>query len=200
MEEVDEDHRLDIRAFCLYPGESYLKFHGPELILWGEDAYLMLPIEWEECLTGYRPWFTCPECRRRCRYLYNRRFEEWTCRKCLGLVYRIKHVSPHTRLKKRYEALDRERRKGEHHRCFQKAQAERQAIQEVLEAAEYGKLARKKGTVLRIATRRVIEGMKRGDVPDVMCSAYLEGKAQEIRQWNRLLALYRKIRQQSKHS
>ncbi len=32
-----------------------------------------------------------------------------------------------------------------------------------------------------------IEGMEKGDVPDVICSAYLGGMTQEARQWYRVL-------------
>lgn len=193
---VDEAKaRIDIRAFHPEPFARYLEFNAPEGLLGAQHSILMLPLEWEASLCGPRPWLICPECGRRCRYLYRNRVDEWACRKCLGLLYRSKHISKERRLKKRSDDLERERRKGEHRRHFLKDQKAKQAIQEVLEAADYGKLIRKKGTVLRLATKRVIEEIEKGDVPELICRAYLEGITKEIRAQERFSRLSRKIRE-----
>lgn len=58
----------------------------------------VLPLDWMPvALGGFRPWFLCPKCRGRCRYLYivNR---TWGCRRCSGLGYLSERLSGGDRL------------------------------------------------------------------------------------------------------
>lgn len=58
--------------------ESYQQCHFPALF------------EWTDCnFGGQRPWFKCPMCRERCRFLYARggRYEGFACRICQNLSY-----------------------------------------------------------------------------------------------------------------
>lgn len=51
-------------------------------------------------LGGTRAWFLCPACGRRCAILYPVK-----CRKCMGLHYRLEHLSPYDRATLRAQRL-----------------------------------------------------------------------------------------------
>lgn len=52
-----------------------------------EPVVIILPVEWTPCFYGgHRPWFHCPDCKRRCLFVYAH-FTRYTCRRCVGLPY-----------------------------------------------------------------------------------------------------------------
>ncbi len=53
---------------------------------------------------GYRPWFLCPTCSRRCQLLY-RRMGELACRICHDLVYRSQLEGREDRLRRRAQDI-----------------------------------------------------------------------------------------------
>jgi hypothetical protein len=54
---------------------------------------------------GWRPWFCCPGCGKRCRCLYG--VNTLRCRKCLGLVYASQSERTHWRALRRADAIRR---------------------------------------------------------------------------------------------
>lgn len=51
------------------------------------------PLDWQPVsLGGFRPWFLCPQCGKRCRYLYVLN-KVWGCRRCSGLGYLSERLS-----------------------------------------------------------------------------------------------------------
>lgn len=68
-----------------------------------DAAYRHIKLTWTpNTFGGWRPWFRCPKCSRRCVVLYDD-----VCRQCSGLKYRSQYESRITRMKKRSEALRR---------------------------------------------------------------------------------------------
>src|SRR6266404_5235967 len=58
-------------------------------------------LTWTPCnFGGMRPWYLCPQCGRRCGYLY-RSESEYVCRICLGLGHRSQRESAFDRLMRR---------------------------------------------------------------------------------------------------
>ena len=58
------------------PDASYVLLNGHKVDL-----------AWTAChLGGKRPWFLCPDCKRRCGVLYPN-----ACRKCVGVYYAVEH-------------------------------------------------------------------------------------------------------------
>src|SRR5262249_59251928 len=48
-------------------------------------------VTWDEPMPSVgRPWFECPACGRRCRYVYLR--ETIACRRCHGLQHAVRHL------------------------------------------------------------------------------------------------------------
>ena len=79
-EMVTQRERFDVRrlylAGFLYPGIRWYTLY-PALVV----------IEWTAChLGGSRPWFQCPDCRRRVAILYRSELG-LRCRRCLNLAY-----------------------------------------------------------------------------------------------------------------
>ena len=56
-------------------------------------------------LGGYRAWFLCPLCRRRCCLLYLG--NGFACRQCLRLAYRVEHEAPKRRALRAAEKIVR---------------------------------------------------------------------------------------------
>src|SRR5262249_61928853 len=63
-------------------------------------------VRWDEPMPGVgRPWFECPACGRRCRYVYLR--ETIACRRCHGLQHAVRHLRRQMTGVRRVERLRR---------------------------------------------------------------------------------------------
>ncbi len=107
-EYLDDLHRVDIRRWrregVICPGSQFSRYwrNGSGIFAHVDEEldsirldvhdsgvrYQTLPLEWTECnFGGARPWFKCPQCRRRSAKLY-RRYTRFVCRTCCQLIYR----------------------------------------------------------------------------------------------------------------
>jgi hypothetical protein len=53
----------------------------------GESMREVLDIVWTQTPFGWRPWWRCPRCKRRCSRLYNPDGPRWRCRTCYDVTY-----------------------------------------------------------------------------------------------------------------
>lgn len=77
---TDQVRREDIRSLARF---QYMR--PEDTSTW--VGSLQVGVEWQPCrFGGFRPWFLCPDCRRRCGHLYLLR-ELPKCRRCGQLAY-----------------------------------------------------------------------------------------------------------------
>ena len=67
-------------------------------------TWVDLDFTYQSNVAGWRPWFRCGHCRRRCVRLYWRG-ETLACRVCHGLVYMSQHERPEYRLLGKAQAI-----------------------------------------------------------------------------------------------
>ncbi len=150
---VDDLIALDVRAFKLTPDAYKVRIEGGNV-----------NVQWEDYLFGKRAWFVCPDCGRRCRFLYEIE-NRWTCRVCQVLVYRSQWRSKWYRFVQKerdlLEAVRNGKPKWKHWRTQRKLIRKLGAVQKVLNAAMVARSSGMKQFVLRVATREVIEEIER---------------------------------------
>ena len=113
---VEANRRLDIWALLQCGG---LVQNATTWLQWGEKGCLIarrtpdiwidgtrVPVTWDEPMPSVgRPWFECPACGRRCRYVYLR--ETIACRRCHGLQHAVRHLRRQMTGVRRVERLRR---------------------------------------------------------------------------------------------
>ena len=124
----------------------------------GQPTFVCQRIEMEYTFPhfgGQRPWFTCPQCGRRCAKLYGG--SPFLCRQCRGLAYQSQREGQSGRELRRAQRIRERlggapsialpfppRPKGMHNKTYRKTRAEAEA----LEQAAWGTILRGVGHLL----------------------------------------------------
>lgn len=150
---VDDLIGVNVKAFDLRSGINCVRVGDKDVC-----------IAWEQYLFGKRPWFMCPHCGRKCKFLYEYE-SSWSCRQCQGLVYRSQWISKWYKfIQKEQRLLDEVRGgkpKSKHQNKFNRLLNELEAVQTILNAAMAARYSGMKQLLLRKATKQVIEEIKR---------------------------------------
>jgi len=120
----------------------------------------MVNIDWEKYLMGVRPWFLCPVCGRRCKFLFYHN-SAWSCRICQKLVYRSQWISKWQKLVEKERGLFEEVKNGKpkwkHWQNHNLLLRKFKAINQILNVTMLGLVEGKKTEILRKVNRRLIE-------------------------------------------
>jgi hypothetical protein len=140
---------FNVKGFDLKPGTGFVKIEK-----------VMVNIDWEKYLLGVRPWFFCPVCGRRCKFLYYTN-EAWSCRICQKLVYRSQWISKWQKLIEKeqglLEAVKNGKPKWKHWQNYNLLLKKLNAINKILNFTMLSFVEGKQTETLRKVNRRLIE-------------------------------------------
>jgi hypothetical protein len=87
---VEHSPHLDVFAIAAKHGGCLTGSDKAAILVATETGERTIQIEWEEIVHGRRrPWFRCPQCLRRCRYVFP---PECGCVQCLKLDNLVRHT------------------------------------------------------------------------------------------------------------
>lgn len=81
----------ELRQLSIGDVRHTVDHHSRQLRTWDDDGTeIEIKFTWSKSTFGYRPWFVCPQCERRCAILYG---SAHVCRLCAGVAYPSEYES-----------------------------------------------------------------------------------------------------------